>query len=81
MAHLTCTIADGLATIVLDNPPQNRLTVQLCDELDRAVQEISASEAPRSFFEPRPESPEFQELAAQFILQPIDIPIRESFHP
>ena len=57
MAHLTCTMADGLATIVLNNPPQNRLTTQLCDELECAVQEISASEARAVLL--RAEGPDF----------------------
>lgn len=45
MAQIDYTIDDGLATIVLNNPPQNRMGTELCDDLDRAVHDIGASDA------------------------------------
>ncbi|MEU1371540.1 enoyl-CoA hydratase/isomerase family protein [Streptomyces sp. NPDC005803] len=45
MSHLTYTIDDRLATIVLQNPPQNRLDPELLQELSTALDAISASDA------------------------------------
>lgn len=45
MPHLTWAIEDGLATLILDNPPQNRLSLHLMDELESALQAIAASNA------------------------------------
>ncbi|HYZ54999.1 MAG TPA: enoyl-CoA hydratase/isomerase family protein [Streptosporangiaceae bacterium] len=45
MPHLTSAIDDGIATIVLNNPPQNRLDRQLADELATAVAGITDSDA------------------------------------
>jgi enoyl-CoA hydratase/carnithine racemase len=44
MPHLTFSIAEQIGTIVLDNPVQNRLTPQLCDELERALDAISSGD-------------------------------------
>jgi enoyl-CoA hydratase/carnithine racemase len=45
MAHLTHTIENDLAIIVLDNPPENRLSAQMFSELSSALSVISSSEA------------------------------------
>lgn len=45
MPHLRCEIKQGLATIVLNNPPQNRLSPQMADELCEIVNVIGRSEA------------------------------------
>ena len=45
MSHLSYSIDDCLATIVLTNPPQNRLSPQMIDEFDAAITAISESEA------------------------------------
>src|ERR1700747_356981 len=45
MPHLRCEIEQGLATIVLDNPPQNRLAPQMADELCEIVNAVGRSEA------------------------------------
>ena len=37
MPHLRCEIEQDLATIVLNNPPQNRLAPQMVDELCEIV--------------------------------------------
>jgi len=45
MAHLTYSIDNGVATVVLENPPQNRLAPQMIDELDEALTRIGDSDA------------------------------------
>ena len=45
MAHLTHTIENGLAVIVLDNPPENGLSSQMFSELSSALSVIGSSEA------------------------------------
>lgn len=45
MSHLHCVIEDDLATITLDNGPQNRLDAVMVDELDAAVSAITAGSA------------------------------------
>ena len=45
MSHLSYYIDDCLATIVLTNPPQNRLSPQMVDEFDAAITAIGESEA------------------------------------
>ena len=45
MPHLRCEMEQGLATIVLNNPPQNRLSLQMADELCEIVNVIGRSEA------------------------------------
>ncbi|WP_114814256.1 enoyl-CoA hydratase/isomerase family protein [Paraburkholderia kururiensis] len=45
MAHLFLDISNRLATISLDNPPQNRLAEQMIGELDDALTAISRSDA------------------------------------
>src|SRR5258706_13579858 len=45
MAHLTHSIEDAVATIVLTNPPQNRLSSQMLDELAAARNDIESSQA------------------------------------
>lgn len=45
MTHLTHSINDGIAVITLNNPPQNRLSPQMLDELDMALTRIGASGA------------------------------------
>ncbi|MCP1446101.1 enoyl-CoA hydratase/carnithine racemase [Pseudomonas sp. GGS8] len=37
MSHLTHTIENGIATIILDRSPQNRIDDQMVDELATAV--------------------------------------------
>jgi enoyl-CoA hydratase/carnithine racemase len=45
MAHLTHTIENSVAFLVLDNPPQNRLSPQMLDELRDALAAIGNSDA------------------------------------
>lgn len=45
MSHLTHTIENGIATIVLDRSPQNRIDDQMVDELATAVSAIERSDA------------------------------------
>jgi enoyl-CoA hydratase/carnithine racemase len=45
MPHLTCTIENQIATIILGNPPQNRIGDQMVAELDAAVDLIGSSDA------------------------------------
>lgn len=45
MTRLRLTIADELATLTLSNPPQNRIDVQMVEELDAALDEIERGEA------------------------------------
>lgn len=45
MSHLTHHIDGPLATITLNNPPQNRLTIELTADLEAAVAAISESAA------------------------------------
>ncbi|NTX28029.1 enoyl-CoA hydratase/isomerase family protein [Burkholderia pyrrocinia] len=45
MPHLTVSFDDGLATIVLDRPPQNRIDDRMIDELADAVTAIERSDA------------------------------------
>ncbi|QIE26603.1 hypothetical protein SBC1_41210 (plasmid) [Caballeronia sp. SBC1] len=48
MSHLTgltVSFDDGLATIVIDRPPQNRIDDQMVDELAAAVTAIERSDA------------------------------------
>ncbi|HWD76076.1 MAG TPA: enoyl-CoA hydratase/isomerase family protein [Solirubrobacteraceae bacterium] len=45
MPHLTCSINDGVATLTLDNPPQNRIDEQMADDLEDALHEVGRSDA------------------------------------
>lgn len=45
MAHLTVSVDDHIATIVLDHPPQNRIDDQMVDELAAAVTAVERSDA------------------------------------
>ena len=45
MPHLTVSFDDGLATIVIDRPPQNRIDDQMVNELADAVAAIERSDA------------------------------------
>ncbi len=46
MTHLTCSIGDnGVATIVPNNPPQNRIDEQMAEELASAIAAIGRSNA------------------------------------
>jgi len=45
MPHLRYEIEQGLATIILNNPPQNRLSPQTADELSEIVYVVGRSEA------------------------------------
>jgi enoyl-CoA hydratase/carnithine racemase len=45
MSHLTVSFDDGLATIVIDRPPQNRIDDQMVDELARAFTAVERSDA------------------------------------
>lgn len=45
MSHVSVTIDDNLARLVLSNPPQNRLTQEFFDELSDAISQIAASGA------------------------------------
>jgi enoyl-CoA hydratase/carnithine racemase len=57
MPHLRCEIEKGLATIVLNNPPQNRLAPQMIDELCDIVDFVGRSEARAALL--RAEGPDF----------------------
>jgi enoyl-CoA hydratase/carnithine racemase len=45
MSYLTYTVEDRVATLVLNNPPQNRLDEQLADELAEALNAVGRSDA------------------------------------
>jgi enoyl-CoA hydratase/carnithine racemase len=45
MSHLTCTIEHKIATIVINNAPQNRIGEQMVGELADALRTIGASDA------------------------------------
>jgi enoyl-CoA hydratase/carnithine racemase len=45
MSHLSCTVEDELATVVLHNAPQNRIGVQMVAELDAALGQVETSGA------------------------------------
>jgi enoyl-CoA hydratase/carnithine racemase len=45
MSHLTVSFDDGLATMVIDRPPQNRIDDHMVDELARAVSAVESSDA------------------------------------
>ncbi|MEI9400688.1 enoyl-CoA hydratase/isomerase family protein [Mesorhizobium argentiipisi] len=45
MSHLTCTIDNRVATITLDNAPQNRIGDQMVEELAAAIAQIANSDA------------------------------------
>jgi len=57
MPHLTYSVNDRLATLVLRNPPQNRLDRGLLEELVQALDAISAGEARAVLL--RAEGPDF----------------------
>jgi enoyl-CoA hydratase/carnithine racemase len=45
MSYLTYTVEDRVATVVLNNPPQNRLDEQLANELAEALNAVGRSDA------------------------------------
>jgi enoyl-CoA hydratase/carnithine racemase len=45
MSHLTVSFDEGVATLTLDRPPQNRIDAQMVDELDAAINAIVGSDA------------------------------------
>jgi enoyl-CoA hydratase/carnithine racemase len=45
MPHLTHSIEDGVATLTLDNPPQNRIDAQMANDLADALDVIGRSDA------------------------------------
>jgi enoyl-CoA hydratase/carnithine racemase len=45
MSHLSYEIEGSLATITLNNPPQNRITPEMADELEAALDAIDQSDA------------------------------------
>jgi enoyl-CoA hydratase/carnithine racemase len=45
MPHLRYGIKDDLATVILNNPPQNRLSVEMLDELAQGLDTIGQSAA------------------------------------
>ena len=57
MPHLRCEIDRGLATIILDNPSQNRLSVQMADELHEIVNVVGRSGARAALL--KAEGPDF----------------------
>lgn len=57
MPHLTHSIEDRIAVIALDNPPQNRLSPQMLDELGAALTAIGESDARALLL--RAEGPDF----------------------
>jgi enoyl-CoA hydratase/carnithine racemase len=57
MSQLDLSMEDGVATLVLDNPPQNRIGVELVAELAEAVRTIAAGPARAVLL--RAEGPDF----------------------
>ena len=45
MAHLSLEFDGALAVVTLTNPPQNRITPQMADDIDRALEEIGSGGA------------------------------------
>lgn len=45
MSHIRLTIVDELATLIIANPPQNRIDVQMVDELAATLDEIARGRA------------------------------------
>ena len=45
MPHLTYSVEDRVATLMLNNPPQNRIDEQMADELAEALDAIGRSDA------------------------------------
>ena len=45
MPHIKLTIDGAVASLSLDNPPQNRIGDEMINELSMAIDEIGASEA------------------------------------
>jgi enoyl-CoA hydratase/carnithine racemase len=45
MRHLTYSVEDRVATLVVDNPPQNRIDEQMADELAEAIDAVGRSDA------------------------------------
>jgi hypothetical protein len=43
MAHLRYAIENDLATVILNNPPQNRLSAEMLDDLAHGLDVISRS--------------------------------------
>jgi enoyl-CoA hydratase/carnithine racemase len=57
MQHLTCSIDNKIATLVLKNPPQNRIGEQMADELAAAIKAIGDSDSRAVLL--RAEGPDF----------------------
>lgn len=57
MSHLSFDVSGPVATITLHNPPQNRISVPMLDELIEALDAISASEARAAIL--RADGPDF----------------------
>ncbi|MFF4764630.1 enoyl-CoA hydratase/isomerase family protein [Streptomyces sp. NPDC001292] len=57
MNHLTYSLTDGVATVVLNHPPQNRIDEQMAVELAEAVRSITRSDARAVLL--RAEGPDF----------------------
>ena len=57
MPHLHCKLDQDLATIILNNPPQNRLSPQMADELYDIVNTIGRSDARAALL--KAEGPDF----------------------
>ncbi|MBW0102548.1 enoyl-CoA hydratase/isomerase family protein [Pseudonocardia sp. KRD291] len=57
MSHLSVTFENDVATLVLHNPPQNRIGTTMVDELDAALGEIAAGQARAVLL--RAEGPDF----------------------
>ena len=67
---VTVTVADGIATVTLNNPPSNLLTTSVLKELDQAFGKLEADDAVRviiltasgKFFSPGADIKELAEL-------------------
>jgi enoyl-CoA hydratase/carnithine racemase len=57
MSHVSVSTKDGVATLVLHNPPQNRIGNTMVDELDHALDEIATGDARAVLL--RAEGPDF----------------------
>jgi enoyl-CoA hydratase/carnithine racemase len=73
MRHLTHSVEDRVATLVLHNPPQNRIDDQMADELAEAVDAVGRSDARAVLL--RAEGPDFS-LGGDIVTWP-DLDARE----
>ena len=54
MSHLTSSIDHRVATLTLTNPPQNRITAEMTDDLAHALEAAVSGPQPRKLPRTRP---------------------------